>query len=219
VQYERIEQTVRYAMLFQEKTPYSDFSFLAMYSQLGTNAATPPIPCATPMASQLSDGAPYAAATPSVASPPIFTPSSVASSQCTTPGYAYGVGGSAPGTYSTYTLNNHTYPHSQVEDDVLSIQHPSIAAQVSVPGYLQGALGAQTTISSSKEFFERGINVQQLMFCYNPSSIQSLNSQVTNTVYWASDPNPVVLTAPFPAAPPPQIGIAASGKCTFNGPS
>ncbi len=218
VQYERIEQAVRYATLFQETTPYSDFSLLAMYSQLGAGAA-PPIACATPIASQLSDGAPYTAMPGTkVASPPIFTPSNVLLTQCTTPGYPYGIGGSAPGTVSSYQLNNKTYIHTQVEDDVLSIQHPSITAQVSVPSYLQSAVGALTTISSSGEYFERGIDTAQIMFCYNPTSIQSLNSQVTNTIKWASDPNPAVVTAPFPAAPPPQIGIAASGKCTYNGP-
>jgi hypothetical protein len=219
VQYERIEQAVRYAALFEEKTPYSDYSFLAMYAQLGSSAAAPPIPCATPIASQLSDGAPYSTITSTnVGSPPIFTPSNVQLTACTTTGYPYGIGGSAPGTVSYYTQNGQTYQHTQVEDDVLDIQHPSITAQVTVPGYLQSALGSLSTISSSKEYFERGVNVSQLMFCYNPSSIQSLNSQVTNTVHWASDPSPVAVTTPFPAAPPPQIGIAASGKCTYNGP-
>jgi hypothetical protein len=119
---------------------------------------------------------------------------------------------------STYTVKGKTYIHTQVEDDVLEVQHPTIAAQVSVPGYLQNALGSLTTISSSGEYFEHGISTAQLMFCYNPQTIQSLNSAVTNTIKWASDPNPAVITTPFPAAPPPQIGIAASGKCTYNGP-
>jgi hypothetical protein len=219
VQYERIEQAVRYAALFQEKTPYSDFSLLAMYGQLGSTATAPPIPCASPIASQLSDGAPYSTMTSSrVASPPIFTPSSVQLTGCTTGGYPYGLGGSPAGTVSAYWLNGQWNTHAQVEDDVLEVQHPSITAQVAVPSYLQIAVGPITTISSSGEYFERGANIAQLMFCYNPQSVQSLNAAVTNTVNWAGDPSPVVLTTPFPAAPPPQIPIEASGKCTYGGP-
>jgi hypothetical protein len=218
VQYERIEQAVRYATLFQEKTPYTDFSLLAMYSQLGSPAA-PPVPCASPIASQLSDGAPYSAMPSStVTSPPIFTPSSVQLTQCTTTGYPYGLGGSAPGTVTLYTINGHTYTHIQVEDDVLAVEHPAITALVDVPSYLQNPLGSLTTIASSNEYFEHGANIAQLMFCYNPHTIQSLNSQVTNTINWANDPSPIVITTPFPAAPPPQIPIAASGNCTYNGP-
>jgi hypothetical protein len=153
-----------------------------------------------------------------VVSPPIFTPSNVQLTQCTTTGYPYGIGGSAPGTVTVYTQNGNPYVHTQVEDDVLEVEHPSIAAQVAVPGYLQNALGSLTTISSSGEYFERGVTISQLMFCYNPQSIQSLNAAVTNTVNWANDPSPVVITTPFPAAPPPQIPIAASGNCTYNGP-
>ncbi|MBD5634078.1 MAG: hypothetical protein IAI49_06325 [Candidatus Eremiobacteraeota bacterium] len=89
---------------------------------------------------------------------------------------------------------------------------------MSAPGYLQNALGTLTTISSSSEYFERGLTVAQLMFCYNPQSIQSLNSQVTNTVNWASDPSAAVITLPFAAVPPPPLPIAASNKCTYNGP-
>ncbi len=219
VQYERIEQAVRYAALFQEKTPYSDFSLLAMYSQILPSAVAPPVPCASPIASQLSDGAPYSAMPSSnVASPPIFTPSSVQPTGCTTWGTVSGLNGSPAGTQSEYWQNGQWNLHTQVEDDVLEIQHPSITAQVGVPGYLQKALGSLTTISSSGEFFERGANVAQLMFCYDPATIQSLNAAVTNTVYWAGDPSPVAITAPFSAAPPPPIAIGSSSKCVYGGP-
>ncbi len=220
VQYERLEQAVRYVGQFQESTPYSDFSLQAMYRELGSTPPTPPIPCLTPIPSQLSDGAPYAAVgTSQVVSPPIFSPSSVLKTQCDTYGYTYGIDGSSIGTQSTYTLNGKTYVHTQVEDDVLDVQHPVIESEIVVPTYLKSTLGTYSTFTSSKEYYEHGINVAQMMFCYNPTSIASLNSQVSHdTTLWASDPAPAATTTPFPAATPAGTFIAASGKCTYDGP-
>ena len=222
VQYERIEQAVRYSALFQESTPFTDYSLEAVYAGLGPTVATPPVVCASPIASQLSDGAPYAAISNlKIASPPLFTPSNVLLSSCTFDGRnSLGVDGSSVGTQTTFTnSNNQQVVHTQVEDDVLAVRNPLITAQVNVPSYLQKAIGTVTTITSSKEFFERGISVAEMMYCYNPTSATSLNAQVTNTLKPTVYASPAAIVTPFPAATPPGISTVAKRPCTNNGPT
>ena len=221
VQYERVEQAVRYSAMFQESTPYTDYSLESVYAGLGPTVATPPIVCASPIASQLSDGAPYAAISNlKIASPPLFTPSTVLLNSCGFFNRTNGIDGSSVGTQTTFTnSNNQQVLHTQVEDDVLAVRNPLITAQVNVPSYLQNALGAVTTITSSKEYFERGITVAELMYCYNPTTATSLNAQVTNTLKPTVYASPAAVVTPFPAATPPGISTVAKKPCTNNGPT
>jgi hypothetical protein len=222
VQYERIEVAIRYAGVIQQLvSPYNDYSLSSMYTELGPGPSTPPIPCASPPSTELADGAPYLPMPATrVSSPPIFTPNSIASPlPCASAG-TYGLAGSPTGTVTQYQQNGQTYTHTQVEDDLFSIQRPQITSQINVPNYLSGVLGSTTSVSSTAEYFERGPTVQQILFCFQSGNAlaPSLNEQISNTLKWSTDPNPSVATTPLPSVVPP-MGTPADSYCVTGGSS
>ncbi len=192
VQYERIEGAVRYAGLISRVVnPYTDYSLYSMYGQLGSQTA-PPAPCATPIASALSDGAPFTSSQTTTASPPFWSPSTTPTTTCSNLGQ-FGIQGSQTGTTDG--------PNVQIEDYIFSATQPMITANIAVPSFLSAVLGSSTSSKAAGEWFWRGPTIKQIMFCYQEIyevTSPSLNEQATKSLNYATDTSTAVTATPMP---------------------
>jgi hypothetical protein len=185
VQYERVESAVRYAgLISQRANPYMDYSLYAMYMQLG-KTAVPGVTCVTPLSDPLSDAAPtYSSATTPTASAPFWTPANNPQPTCAT--------GSLVGIPAGTAL---------AQDVILSQQQPGMISSVTVPPFLQPALGARLTTPEADEHFFRPIGVNLILGCY-----ASLNKQVTSSLEYTTDTSadvtPVALNSTVTALTP-----------------
>jgi hypothetical protein len=227
VQYERVEGAVRYAGLVSETiNPYTDYSLYSMYGQLSVTSIAPN-PCATPIASALSYGAPYTVTSPLAsaasqtvtASPPFWDPSTTPSTSCSQNfGAGSGLHGSAAGTPD----DPQYAPHLQVEDYLFSAIQPKITSTVAVPSFLSSVLGTSTSTASTGEWFWRGLTIQQIMYCYQQvgqtwpvSAAPSLNEQANKSLKWnlpVNDPSTAATSTPMPSTVSAVI-IPVSTNC------
>jgi hypothetical protein len=167
VQYERVESAVRYTgLVSQEANPYAQYSFYALYEQLGSTTL-PTFTCLTPLTTPLSDSAPtYTSTQATTASAPFWSPTT-SSSGCSGPNPA-GIMGIQAGT-------------GLAQDFIINQQYPSVLSSIAVPSYLKSTLGPLTSASASERFFQPvGINV--ILACY-----ATLNSQINISLNYADD--------------------------------
>jgi hypothetical protein len=196
VQYERAESAVRYAgLISQQANPYADYSFYAMYTQLGSTTI-PTVACVVPLTDPLSDAAPtYNSAHTTTASSPFWTP---------TGGTSPGPGCSAPNPASIVGIQAGT---GLTQDLLLTQQNPYVSSSVNVPPALRSALGSLSSTQANERFF-RPVGIEIVLGCY-----ATLNTQINASLNYTTDTSSPNTAPPQLSSTITPITPAAAASC------
>ncbi|HEY9086294.1 MAG TPA: TadE/TadG family type IV pilus assembly protein [Candidatus Tyrphobacter sp.] len=183
---ERAQIAVRFSgLVSDEANPYKQYSLGALYDGLPDVAGVETYTCVAPTPDALQND-PTHGYFPGPKSPSFFQPTATTTGTCT-PGSTHLSGGSM----STPLLFVHT--------------QSNIATGVTVPGYLQSALGATQNLTASQNFFD-GPDVRTIVNCYSDlgtAAEQSLEHEAVNATGAAT---------PLPDMPN-TTPLALSGSC------
>ncbi len=143
---ERAQVAVRFSgLVSDEANPYHQYSLGALYDGLPGIAPAEVYTCITPGPDALTNN-PTNGTFPGPQSPSFFQPTGTVNGTCT-PGPTHLSGG----TMASPMLFVHT--------------QSTVTTSVSVPSYLQSALGANQNLSATQNFFD-GPDVQTILACY-----------------------------------------------------
>jgi hypothetical protein len=183
---ERAQIAVRFSgLVSDEANPYQQYSLGALYDGLPGIAPTEVYACVTPGPDALTND-PTNGTFPGPRSPSFFQPTGAVSGTCT-PGPTHLSGG----TMASPMLFVHT--------------QSTVTTAVSVPSYLQSALGANQHLSATQNFFD-GPNVQTILTCYAELGT-AVEQSLQHTALNVSSP-----ATPLPDSPN-TAALTLSGSC------
>jgi hypothetical protein len=195
---ERTQIAVRYSgLISQVQSPYDDYSLYATYNNLtATNyEKTQPIGCVAPTTDALSNN----------------------STNNTFPGPISGLfwwnSTGDVGTGSCNSSNARSVITGPTQKEIVLYSGPQMVATITVPSFLQSALGTTTGVSATTNFY-KAPNVQVIMRCYNsgsPTDIQDM-AQASFQPWVNQGPNPTAIPTPYPAVGSP-VALQPGAGC------
>jgi len=196
---ERTQIAVRYSgLISQVQSPYDDYSLYATYNNLtGTNyEKTPPVGCVNPTVDALKND----------------------NTNNTFPGPVSGLfWWSGPpydsATGSCNSSNARSVIVGPTQKEIVLYSGPQMVATVTVPSFLQAALGATSGVSATTNFY-KAPNVQAIMRCYNNGSATDIQdmAQASFQPWINQGPTPTAIPTPYPATAAP-VALQPSAGC------